>query len=108
MTERPASGNRHRRQNLRSANRLVRSGVAAVLFALATAALVRAPSIWLVVCAILAVVVAVGLLATAVISYCPVQARVYSGRDPRESGLIAAVAPEATDPLTSDTRGEHP
>lgn len=105
MTE-PASGNRHGRQNLGLANRLVRGGVAALMLALAAAAFGQGPSIFLVLCALLAVAVAVGLLATAVIGYCPVQARVYPDRDPRASGLIAAVAPEARG-RTRDTRGEH-
>lgn len=105
MTERPESGNRHRRQNLRLANRLVRGGVAALMLALAAAAFGQGPSIWLVLCALLAVAVAVGLLATAVIGYCPVQARVNPDRDPKASGLIAAVAPEATG-VADDTRGE--
>lgn len=106
MTERPPNGKRHRRQNLRLTNRLVRGGVAALLLVLAASAFGPGSSIVLALCALLAVAVAVGLLATAVIGYCPVQARVYPDRDPKATGLIAAVAPEAT-ARTGDTRGEH-
>lgn len=106
MPDRPASGNPHRNQNLRWANRLARGAVAALLFALAAAALVRDPSIYLIVCALLAAAMALALLATAVIGYCPVHARVYPDRDPRASGLIAGLAPEVREPSTGSDEGK--
>lgn len=106
MQDRQAIGNPHRSNNLSLANRLVRGGFAALLLALGATALTRA-SIFLALCALLLIAVALGLLATAVTGYCPVHARVYPDRDPKVKGLIAAVAPETADQLT-DNEGEHP